>query len=179
MPVQPLSEMLPIFEGRTSWMYLDSDGTVTVGVGHALFTLADAIAVFHMMPDEYDEWNAVKNASLGFPAAEYEALTTCRLTDIQIDSLLTKDLANAESQLAALWPVYRTLPEGPKCAVLDMAFNLGATKLLREFPKFVGALSADPPDYKTAAAECVRIGVQPERNEWTKACLLSAAEREG
>lgn len=74
------------------------------------------------------------------------------LDDVEIDFLTTHRAALVEQALtsyawwAALYPAAQSV-------LIDLGYNAGVGGLLH-FPRMLAALSADPPDYATAANEC-------------------------
>jgi GH24 family phage-related lysozyme (muramidase) len=160
-------EMLPVFEGRSLWMYGDTVGIPSVGIGHALFTPEDAVTVFGDARARKD-WEAVKNAPAGHSASFYEGLTVCRLTDSEIEELLERDTAEALRKLQFIAPDSVDWTENVKFAAADIVYN---TSSLR-FPSMLAAIRSG--DWETAAKESHRAGIQDSRNDWTRDMILSA-----
>ena len=72
------------------------------------------------------------------------------LSDAEVDFLLEGDIARVIKELSTEYRWFIDLDEVRKDAMIDISFNLGATKLR----KFVLALDAmERADYKTAAEE--------------------------
>jgi GH24 family phage-related lysozyme (muramidase) len=69
----------------------------------------------------------------------------------------------------------KTMPSPAALAVLDMAYNLGVSKLINTFPKFIGHIRARK--WKAASQECKRGGISEARNDATKKLLLMAREK--
>jgi lysozyme len=72
------------------------------------------------------------------------------LSDEEVDFLLENDIARVIKELAAEYPWFNDLDDVRKDAMIDIAFNLGATRL-RGFRKALAAMEVA--DYATAATE--------------------------
>jgi GH24 family phage-related lysozyme (muramidase) len=169
------------FEGSIEHMYLDTVGAVTVGVGRMLPDAAAAAKLPFVRnadgaaastQEMTDEYKAIKAKEAGKLASFYKGSTTLHLTADAIDALLTEDLGNVVSGLQSKFPDYADYPAGVQGALIDMAFNLGLTGLMKKFPKFVGLINKK--DFKGAAGESRRGGISEDRNKEI-AGLLSAA----
>jgi GH24 family phage-related lysozyme (muramidase) len=178
MNQQIVLERLKHFEGLVPYMYRCTGGDVTTGIGHALFTSADAAALAWEIsgrpasPDEIaGDFEKVAAAPKGLVAASYEALTACRLPDASLTSLATADIERFEAALSKTFPQWSSFPEPAQEALFDMAFNLGIAGL-HKFPKLLAAV--DSGDWETAAAECRRLGVSEARNQETAALFRQA-----
>ncbi len=170
------------FEGRFSYMYLDTVGKVTVGVGKMLPDAAAAQRLGFVRradgtpatPDEIQaEYGVVKSQAIGRLAAFYKQFTKLDLPDQQIDGLLSADVARFKANLSQSFPDFDSYPDAACAALFDMGYNLGVTKLTTEFPHFCRAVRSK--DWATAAQECHRNGINDARNGWTKAQFQMAA----
>jgi GH24 family phage-related lysozyme (muramidase) len=171
------------FEGVIPYMYLDTGGNVTVGVGHLLSDRAAAGGLSFVdklsdvLADEIQksaEWLTVSELEPGHAAGYYAASTKLMLRVSDIDSLLRGDLTVVEGQLRGQFPDYDTYPQQAQAGLIDMGFNLGVHKLISKFPIFVGAVRDK--NWATAAAECHRKApISDERNDAVKQLFLDAA----
>lgn len=168
------------FEGCVPWMYRDTVGRVTVGVGLMLPDAASAQALaftFDGRPATPQEivadFRRVQQLASAREPAFYKSPTSPQLPQDVIDAKLLAVLTEFESQVRAKLPCYDSLPDGVKLALLDMAYNLGPAGLFRDYPHMLKAVAAG--DWATAAAQCARHGPAPERNTWTRAMFLSGA----
>jgi GH24 family phage-related lysozyme (muramidase) len=168
------------FEGCVPWMYVDSAGNVTVGVGLMLpnaaaacalaFQVAGADASADQIGDEFARVKALAPDKLpGF----YQSGSSPQLPQDIIDAKLSAVLEGFEGNVRAGVPGYDALPDNAKIALLDMAYNLGPGKLLREYPMMLHAVQAG--NWTQAAAQCARGGISAARNAWTSQQFLSAA----
>lgn len=156
-------------EGSTTWMYLCPGGKVTIGVGHALPRLADAMELPFMAAGlladakqiEHD-YNVIANMPPGRTAWSYRPYSPCRLPQQTVDEMLNADVAEFVEALNSMFAHFADMPANVQLGLLDMAFNLGIHGLARKFPKFVAAIKAG--DWRTASIECHRHGISVERN---------------
>jgi GH24 family phage-related lysozyme (muramidase) len=189
---------LAIWEGSAAFMYLDTRGYVTVGVGNLLATPEAAEALPFVTPPvrqrgelerDYQErmqlvpmapplakrgaWLVVKSMRPALREAAYEWATTLRLPEAAIDDLLrTRLQAEFLPGLAARFPGFDDLPAGPQRALVDIAFNCGLGGL-DKFTHLREAILRG--DWPAAAAASSRAGSRAARNSWTAELLASAS----
>jgi len=72
------------------------------------------------------------------------------LTDEEVDMLLEGDILRVIKELSAEYPWFNSLDDARKNALIDISFNLGATRL-RLFKKTLAAMEAA--DYSLSADE--------------------------
>lgn len=176
------------FEGRVPWMYLDTNGYVTVGIGNLLATPQTALALvwYHNAlhddagqeagPTEIsDEWARVHAAVPGRVASSYRAITMLELADAETDRLFGKRVDEFEVQLVGEFPDFPTWPEPAQLGALDMIFNCGLGELKRDFPHYMQALHDG--DFAGAAEHCHRKSKRggDERNEAVRKLFEAAA----
>lgn len=77
-------------------------------------------------------------------------LTDLGLPEDIIDVLLKRDIDIAVKEAARIFPTFLILPESVKAAIIELTFNLGATKL-KTFKKFITAINNK--QWLTAKAE--------------------------
>jgi GH24 family phage-related lysozyme (muramidase) len=173
---------LKVFEGVFSYMYVDTTGNVTVGVGNLLANAEAAQQLAFLRradaaPASADEiladFKSVTDQPSGKVANYYKEFTRLDLPESVIDALLESQVQEFTSSLCAAFPDYNSYPPEACAAIFDMAYNLGLTKLKSEFPHFCKAVSAR--DWATAAAQCARNGIGADRNSWTKAQFQAIA----
>jgi GH24 family phage-related lysozyme (muramidase) len=179
------------FEGSVSYMYLDTGGNVTVGVGEmlpnaavaqkfAFVRRADATAKPPVLPgpataDEIKaDFDNVKKQTPGKLASYYKQFTKLDLPQSVIDSTLNAEVTQFTVGLTARFPEFPLYPAEACAGLFDMAYNLGISKLTSLFPTFCKAVKDK--DWATAAKECKRGDPTPDdRNDWTKAQFEKAA----
>ncbi len=168
------------FEGSVPWMYQDTVGKVTVGVGlmlvnetaaHALpFTSGGRPADLQQIGTEFARVSAMRK---GLLAKAYFSKEGLELSDATIDAKLRDTLVGFEGYLRSYVKGYDGLPVGAKLALLDMIYNLGPGRLFAEYPRLVAAIERG--DWATAAQASPRRGPSAARNAWVKQQLLAAA----
>jgi len=164
-------------------MYLYTVGKVTVGVGCMLpdsdtaaglpFTVDGQAATADQITADFER---VTGMAAGQVAGFYKQSSSLQLPQSAIDAQLQQTLQNFEGQLRAALPGYDGFPPTAKMALLDMAYNLGPAKLLREYVHMLAAVNQG--DWATAATNCSRIGPSPARNAWTRQQFLDALSPE-
>jgi GH24 family phage-related lysozyme (muramidase) len=167
------------FEGCVPWMYRDTVGKVTVGVGLMLpdakaaealpFVLGPRAATSQEIAAEYARVDAM---ALGRASSFYKTPASLELTQQTIDAKLSSVLEGFEANLRAEFPHYDTLPDAVKMALLDMIYNLGPAGLFKGFPHLIAAVQTGA--WSQAAEHCIRRGPGEARNNWTREQFLSA-----
>jgi len=170
---------LEIFEGCIPWMYLDTVGKVTVGVGFMLPDSAAASALPFQLAGQAaaadaitDDFGRVTGMAAGHVAGFYKQPDSLQLPQSVIDARLLHTLQGFEGLLRAAMTGYDGFPPTVKMALLDMAYNLGPEGLLKGYPHMLAAVNHG--QWATAAANCLRIGPSAARNAWTKQQFLAA-----
>lgn len=162
------------FEGSVAWMYLDTLGNVTVGVGILLDGVSKALALPFVMqgslaaatPDAIEaDFRRVAALNHGMQAIFYKDTTSPILPYAAINAVLQNVVTQNDRDMQQVFSAWSLYPEKVKLGILDMVYNLGETSLLKKFPRFVSAVKAQ--DWATAAVQCQRDGVGSARNTWT------------
>jgi GH24 family phage-related lysozyme (muramidase) len=171
-------EKLKEFEGCAPWMYRDTVGKVTVGVGlmlpdaQAAQTLPFLLNNRPATPEEIaTEYARVDAMTLGKAAAFYRIPASLELSQQTIDARLLSVLLGFEADLRGEFPRYDAFPDAIKMALLDMIYNLGPAGLFHGFPHLIAAVQSG--NWSLAADHCTRSGPAPSRNDWTKQQFLS------
>jgi GH24 family phage-related lysozyme (muramidase) len=177
-------ELVP-FEGKVEYMYLDSVGLVTVGVGNMLPTAVAAIQLPFVnastkQPASANEiaqaYDAVARSAQNQKYSKYKQNPSMELRDETIKELAIKRLRDEfVPGLQTLFGDFDTFPVIVRSALIDMAYNLGLKKLGGDFKRFCESVRAW--DWAKAALACHRRGVQEKRNEWAKNAFERAAEQ--
>jgi GH24 family phage-related lysozyme (muramidase) len=167
------------FEGCVDHMYRCTGGEVTIGVGHAIQTAADATKLLWNLggtpatPQQAQaDFAKVAATPKGWPASQYASLTQCRMLPGDIIALVQADVALFESRLSAALPKWQSYPEPAQEALFDMGYNLGVAGLLK-FHQLLAAVDAG--QWQTAAAQSHRMGINDARNQETANLFLQAA----
>ncbi len=167
------------FEGCVPWMYRDTVGKVTVGVGLMLPDSAAAeglpfVAGGRAATQEEisAEFGRVTGLAEGRAASFYRRGGSPELAAETIDARLLEMLVGFEGHLKTRMVGYDRFPDGVKMALLDMAYNLGPAGLFAGYPRLVEAVEKGA--WTEAAAECTRHGPSAARNIWTREQFLAA-----
>jgi hypothetical protein len=137
-------------EGRTSWMYLDHEGNVAVGLGHLLPHVEAAVALRFfgrgtLTPASKahitDAYRRVKSDQglRGSGADAFKNVTHIDLLESNIDALFAQDAAEFIDELCRLFPSYGSFPESAQITSLDRIYNLGNTRFLK-YVKLIAAV---------------------------------------
>jgi GH24 family phage-related lysozyme (muramidase) len=164
------------FEGNVPFMYRDTEGWITVGVGQMIPDVNAAKKYSFLTPlgakatvEEIEtDYHRVRDITAGLTADKYRSPSSLVLSEDYIQSLLLNKLKECDLHLRRHYIRYDTYPEPVKLALLDMIYNLGMTKLFGQFPTFEKAVNAQ--DWKTAAEQSHRKhkGSSDNRNAWTR-----------
>lgn len=181
------------WEGVVPYMYLDTEGKVTVGAGNLLATIeptkpGDKIAAkthpFQNMdanraatPEEITEaYNKVKAMPPKLFYTEYAQRPKIVLTDAYIKKL-AKERYEQEFLPAVKggFPDFETYPRAARRGILDVTYNAGPS-VPTKWTNLIAAVKAR--NWTKAAVECRTKPQNKEdtRNEWRKALFLHAAK---
>jgi GH24 family phage-related lysozyme (muramidase) len=167
------------FEGCVPWMYRDTVGKVTVGVGLMLPTAAAANALpFALLGTAASpaaitgDFERVSGMAEGRPAVFYRSTSSPLITLETIDARLLAILNGFEASLRDALHGYDLFPAAVKLALLDMSYNLGPAGLLAGYPRMLAAVEQG--HWALAATECLRHGPSAIRNAWTRDQFLAA-----
>lgn len=174
--------LLKAGEGSIPWMYLDTVGKVTVGVGNMLPDVAAAQALAFVDANGAaasavriaGDYRAVASLPAGKVARVYRHVTTVRLTESGIDDLLDARITEFETGLRRLFPDFDAFPDPARMGVLDMAFNLGLHGLETKFPSF--CRNVRNRDWQGCAQQCHRRGISDARNQEVEHLFTVAAK---
>lgn len=169
------------WEGRKSFMYVDTVGRVTVGVGLMLPDVAAAQKLKFVTRTDGKpasasaiaaDFQRVSAQPKAKPANSYKAFTQLDLPEAVIDDLLKTLVTKFEQGLKVNFAGYDAYPAPAKRALMDMVYNLGLEGLLK-FKNLKKA--AESGSWAVAARECERRGPSQARNDWTRDMFLKAA----
>jgi GH24 family phage-related lysozyme (muramidase) len=172
-------------EGNKSFMYVDTTGNVTVGIGNMLPSAAAAIKLNFVnrttknkaSPAEIaNDFDAVSKQPKAMAANYYQKFTNTDLPDGDIDSLFSDRVDEFQKALKKAYPKYDSYPKPVQLAILDMAFNLGvgALKSTVKWPKLNAAIAAQ--GWKKASEDCFRPDANGVRNAKIKALFLEGSK---
>ena len=144
-------------EGNRSRPYLDSGGTVTIGVGRNLETNGISVAELHAIVDEIDYGVLLANTHVQNGRVRIGSLALANrifvkpLTQHDIQLLLTDDLKNVAHEAEGVFgETWQKLDMARKEVVVDVLFNLGLPHF-KQFVEFIKAVKAG--NWDKAASE--------------------------
>ncbi|MFQ5783609.1 MAG: hypothetical protein ACE5H8_02145 [Alphaproteobacteria bacterium] len=138
------------FENNISYMYLDSKGKVTVGLGHLLRDAEEAkrLPFFERGTTNRADPAHIENAYLkvlssgltGSKHTVFKELTHIDLDLGAIETLFDDDVNQFLPLLTNKFPDYETYPASVQLGMLDLAYNMGTEGFFSGFPVFREAL---------------------------------------
>ncbi|MGF1686637.1 hypothetical protein L4C36_08075 [Photobacterium japonica] len=163
-------------------MYLDTEGHVTIGVGHLIKDIESAmnlnfkiaISNIHAKRDEVKSaFESVKKQKKGNYAIYYKKFSNLTISEPDIDFLTRKHIDTFEGELKRLFPKFNSYPIEVKFALFDIIFNVGMTDLNNKWPKFKKAIKNN--EWAVAAKESNRKPpINAERNKYVRDLLNKA-----
>lgn len=183
-------DLIVPFEGSVPFIYADTKGLPTVGVGNLLATVDDAVRLPFIISGrpasspvaasgDYiaRDWRSVRNAGAGHAAHWYRQLTRCELPAQAIRDLFDRRVDSFFDQLTHTFPAFPSWREPAQLATLDWVFNVGVGKPggagLLGTVHLKAALYAQ--DWHAAAAACHRVESSQRRNDQCRDLYLRAA----
>ena len=165
------------------FMYLDSKGLVTTGLGNLLEPISNALVLPWKRPDGslatpsevIAEWNKVKfRTDLISPVGGrlFEPVTTLRLTKEDVANLVRQRFALNEEQLVKRYGNYPELPAPAQAGLHSIAWAAGTNARAPELDK---AILSNPPDFVKAAKESQFRTLSPKRRAMNRDLFLAAA----
>lgn len=178
---------LKVFEGFANFMYLDTNGYVTIGVGILLkdaqtaitygLNFSDALSGKSATNDEVkEEWKRVKKLSKGRGLNYYRDNTKLRSDEGLLEAKFQELINSALLDARKFYPDFDKLPSNAQYALWDMSFNLGYPKLSK-YQKLKEALQKG--DYEKAINECNRHGIPATRNQTIRTWMQRAKDEAG
>jgi len=174
------------------WMYLDTRGYVTIGVGNLVPNVEAACGLplwnhaaerLATTAEIVRSFVAVQSMRSGMVSSNYRLTPRLELSTDDIDVLLIQRIRGEFLPgLEHLFHGFSAFPGPARSALMDMAFNLGLGREataehratgLRGFSRLRTAVAIR--DWARAAGECQRSSSRPERNEWCRRKFLEAA----
>ncbi|NQZ07479.1 MAG: hypothetical protein HRT35_09995 [Algicola sp.] len=169
-----------LYEGEVPYMYLDSKGLVTVGVGFYMPNSDDATQFAFNKPDGNGataseiaaDYAVVQQMEANRIASYYKREAGLTMTEDAINTKLAEEINSFGGELAGIYSDFDGFPDNVKQALFDMIFNLGATNLRKGWPSFNKALANA--DWAEAAKQSHRRApVSEARNDYVSNLFLS------
>lgn len=172
-------ELIKQHEGAVPYMYRDTKGNVTIGVGYLIPSVQAALKLPFIHEKNFKlatqteiqaEYEKISRLPFGqnITARRFKEYTKLILNDFIINRLLILMIEEKESQLAKKIPI-KSYPLAVQVVLVEMAYNLGSEGLFRKFPKFIQAISNG--NWMEASKECRSRNVNEHRNQM-RATLL-------
>jgi GH24 family phage-related lysozyme (muramidase) len=189
---QRIRDDLDFWEQSIRWMYLDSQGLVTVGCGTMLPDAAAAKRVSFVHSRTWQAataaeieaaWNSLHSGAAAqkaaapskkFSSKHYEDKTDLRITDASAQALRDDHIEADYAELKKIYLKFDSFPDDAKVALFDMIYNVGPGRNktrqhratgLRNYVSMNAAIDAG--NWSLAADRCIRHGIPPERNRNT------------
>jgi GH24 family phage-related lysozyme (muramidase) len=189
-------------EGSTDWMYLDSEGYVTVGCGTMLSsaesaqklpfvhkgtkkpaTAAEIQAAWDLLAAGAEDQRDTAREDK-FAAKHYESATDLRIDARTVSSLRDAYVRADYEALKKIYPNFEKFPENAKLALFDMIYNLGAGHKKTHHHRATGMMqykfmnaAINQGHWLTASSHCLRHGIPNDRNMQTQALFRSCAPK--
>lgn len=133
-----------VFEGFTTWFYLDVKGYVTIGMGNLVDPIVPTLLKFSDIQGTpvswstvLDEWNVVKSMYSYRLKGGYEFRnhTLLRASTESIETLIKSELCSFETTLKTHFSNWDEYPADGQLGILSMAWALGPN-FPTHWPKF-------------------------------------------
>lgn len=178
--LQTSYDALKRWEGVIPYLYLDSVGLVTIGIGFMLPNVFSASTLPFVntsgepstQAEIAADFNRVKSLPANKLPTYYHSFSSPLLPQAEINRLLAANVSSFEISLRKMYSGYDTYPDSVKVGLIDMCYNLGSAKLKAQYPKFNRAVQTH--NWILAADQCHRNGPSAERNEFTQKLFLEA-----
>src|SRR5215475_6380553 len=183
--MQWIRDELDRWEQPIRWMYLDSQGLVTVGCGTMLPDAAAAkrVSFVHDTNGQVATPAEIAAApSKKFSAKHYEDKTDLRITDASAQALRDDHIKADYVELKKIYLQFDSFPDDAKLALFDMIYNVGPGRNktrqhrasgLRNYASMNAAINAGK--WSLAADRCTRHGIPPQRNRRTAELFRNCA----
>lgn len=183
------------WEGRIQWLYRDSLGYPTVGIGNLVKTVADSEELPWRVADGAgsglatneavrDDYARVQSLPPSLKPVRYRVANGLYLSDEEIDSRCVRRLREEFiPALIRIFPAFESFPFPAREALVDMIYGLGEgreptadkpAKGLRMFR--VMRQCCEERDWEGAARSCNVRTRRDERNEWVRGKFREASK---
>lgn len=181
---QAVKKALLQYEGNVPYMYLDSNGYVTVGIGHMMRTAQDAQKLPFIdskkkkatAADIKTDFDNVKKQLKNMKHTYYKKFTKLTLDPLEVNKQTEKHISNSGKELKVIFPEFDKFPSEVKLALYDIIFNVGMPNLNKGWALMKAAIKAK--DWAKAGKESNRKPpVSAERNKYVKDLFDKAAKK--
>ncbi len=160
--------MMTLNEGRRHHAYLDSRLIWTIGIGFNLERQGAREALAKQGVNYDMIWAAIEECKKAGGGRKPGDHTVDLINDVQIDALADADIADATHDASRLCPDMATWPATAQAVLIDLVFNVGASKLSK-WTHTMGSFRTK--DWKGAAANLritepwyTQVGPRAQRN---------------
>ena len=186
--LRPNLAELQQWENRVAWLYLDSKGNPTIGVG----CLTASVDEYKRLPlirsgfglatddEKAGDFLRVRAMTAGLPYGKYRG--SLILPEPDIDQLGFERLRNTIAGLRRWFPGFDGYPLPARQGLLDLGWNCGVGSKLPGLGGWIhlqDACNTVPPDFTAAAGQCTTTSSREARNAWRVALFLAAAQAAG
>jgi len=183
--LRPNLTELQQWENRVGWLYLDTKGNVTIGVGCLITSVDQAVALplvnlVTMLQatdaEKVADFTRVRSMPKGLAYGRYRGGLV--LTEDGIDRLGLERLRETIDGVRRWFPGFDGFPLPARQSLLDLGWNCGVGAKRPGLGAWVGlqrACNTIPPDFTAAAGECSTTSSREARNAWRAARFLAAA----
>lgn len=180
-------------EASVPYLYRDSEGYPTVGVGHLVANVESAAKIpfrygYPWQPGRPATQDEIKRGYEFLPPQSNPPRTHERynptennvvplyLSEQDQATLLKQDIREHAERVTQKFELFDTLPKAARQALLDMQFNMGGRFTEKRWPKLFNAVQKR--DWETAAHESYRYQIGKNRNESVKTLFLQSLNDE-
>lgn len=192
-----VSKNIEKYEGRIPHLYLDTVGKVTVGIGHMVLNkMAISTVTMYKKPannglvllataaEKHAEYEVIKKQPYGrrYGAVSFKKHTALIMKDVDMNTQRDKHIQSFYKELTRYYTVangfskaFDAMPAEVQKALFDMVFNLGITKLKKQYVKFNGFIKLEK--WGDAAKQSNRLGISPLRNKYVHDLLKTSTNK--
>lgn len=185
--LRPNLAELAQWENRVGWLYLDTKGNPTIGVG-CLIASVDAYARLPLVKadgtpatgaEKAADFLRVRSMPAGLSAERYRGGLT--LPEVGVDALGFECLRETIAGLKRWFPGFDGYPLPARQGLLDLGWNCGVGAKYPGLGAWVHlktACNLVPPDFGAAAGECTTTSSREARNAWRVQRFLAAQSQQ-
>lgn len=182
-----LRGFLGTYEGVCDFMYLDTRGLVTTGIGNLIDPKPLArsyqwlrnsdgqVATAAQVDAEWDQIKA-RQEHRNRGGRFYRQFATLQLSAGEIERIFRRKAQQFDTSLQGIFPQWASYPADAQLAMLCHAWALGTGRLRSGWPSYTAACARR--DWRTAARECAWRGMNAQRKRAMEQMFLNAANLE-
>jgi GH24 family phage-related lysozyme (muramidase) len=182
-----LRSFLGTHEGVCNFMYLDTRGLVTTGIGNLIDPRNRAYAYSWLRNSDNAvatraevnaEWDQIKHrqADRVRGGLYFRQFATLHLTDAELQRIFNLKATQFDTSLARIFPQWATYPADAQLAMLVHAWALGTGRLRSGWPRYTASCTRR--DWRAASTECEWRGMNQQRLRGMREMFQNAAALE-